>query len=169
MPNVSAFRLGFLGLGIGVVSLSGAADAQLIGGGDTVSLSMTPTDRLAAKQVYPIAAGQFLKELGRQLTGAGIIVAPSQEAVRLIVDVTGYDSGPYLGFSKTARAAVAYRLEGPTGDAIAQWSDTCEGKAGVDGQDSPDRNRNAVALCLAALGTRLAERLRGPRAEVLVE
>ncbi|MBC7505849.1 MAG: hypothetical protein H7267_09035 [Sandarakinorhabdus sp.] len=149
-------------------ALPAAASAQLITATTPVGLTMAPSQLLAARQVYAIAPGQFLHELERQLTGAGIIVAPSREAARIDVEVTAYDSGPYLGFSKTARIAVNYRLQKPAGDAADCWSDRCEAKAGVDVQDAPDRNRTAVSLCLTQLGARLAEKLVGPVAEVLV-
>ena len=154
-------------LGVGAVLNATGANAQLIDNRTAVSLTMAPTDRLAARQVYPIAASAFLRELERALTGFGVVVGASREANRLIVDVLNYDSGPYIGFTKTARIAVGYRLESPAG-VITSWDDRCEAKAAVDVQDSPDRNRTAVSMCLTALGARLAEKLVGPSAEVMV-
>ena len=140
----------------------------MIGKGDTVTLALAPTDKLAARQVYALAPAQMLRELERQLTGAGLVVAPSLEAARVTVAVLHYDSGPYMGFTKTARIGVSYRLV-RAGTDTKSWDDACEAKAGVDVQDAPDRNRTAVSMCLTALGARLAEALAGPTAEVLVE
>jgi hypothetical protein len=144
------------------------AAAQSITSKDPVHLTMAPTDKLGGGQVYQILPSQFLRTLAAPLTGAGIVVAASSDAVRLVVEVETYDSGPYLGFSKTARIAVNYRLQSPGAAALQSWSDRCEAKASVDLQDAPDRNRTAVSLCLTMLGARLAEKLVGPSPEVMV-
>ena len=167
MSSTTARHLCTLGALVKVFGLYAAgAQAQLMGSREPVGLTMAPTDLLAARQVYPITASQFLRQLESQLTGAGVVVAPSQEAARLIVEVSAYDSGPYLGFAKTARIAVNYRLQ--KANASESWSDRCEARAAVDGQDAPNRNRTAVSLCLTILGARLAEKLVGPATEVLV-
>ena len=165
--NRKCLILALLALPLGMVANSGSA--QLIGKQAPLGLALQPTALLAARQVYPMVPSQFLREIERHLTGAGILVAPAKDTTRLMIEVKSYDSGPYVGLSKTARIAVGYELRNPSGDAIESWADQCEARVGLDAQDTADRNRTAVLLCLTMLGSRLAEKLAGPSAEVLVK
>ena len=147
---------------------TGPLSAQMIGARDTISLTLVPSALLAAGQTYKIPPSELLRQLAGRLTDAGIIVESSSDAARVVVEILRYNSGPYLGFAKTARIEVQYTLQvaGPGENLV--WTDRCEARAGVDVQDAPDRNRTAVNLCLTGLGARLAERLAGPQDTVLV-
>ena len=144
------------------------AGAQSLEKNERTRLEVIASDKLTNGQTVKLTPADILSPLHAAMTGAAINVVAAAEDAKLMVSIARYDSGPYLGFAKTARITLDYELRRATAAEPVRWSDSCEGRAAVDMRSSQERNKTAVAMCLASLGNNLATALSGEAAQVIV-
>ena len=144
------------------------ASAQSLAKNERVRLEVLASDKLTVRQTVKLAPADILASLHTALTGAAINVVAAAEDGRLIVSIARYDSGPYLGFAKTARMTLDYELRRAAVAEPVRWTDSCEGRAAVDMRSSQERNKTAVQMCLASLGNNLAAALSGEADQIIV-
>jgi hypothetical protein len=166
MTARNLFRLVLCTLVVWVFSIPVAA--QQIAVGERLQVQVIDSDVLRNGQTFKLSAADIVRDMTTALVGAGINVVLTGSDAKLVITVGGYDSGPYLGFSKTAKMGVAYQLLRGGLPSGLPWNDSCEAKAEVDMRGSQERNVSAVYMCLNNLWLKLAIVLAGESAQIMV-